>query len=68
MLLNFNQMARYFIENTCDNMSGNEYEFSKIDIRNVCVLSSYELSKAILDELYDTIISYIEDDDKIKLI
>ena len=64
MLLDFNQMAQYIIENS----SQSEYEIFERDLSNVCVQWSYEISKIILDEVYESAISDINDDEELELI
>lgn len=66
MLLDFDQMAQYVIENNCKN-DDYEYIITQKDISNVCIQWSYEISKIIIDTLYDTIMSDIEDDEELKL-
>lgn len=64
MLLDFNQMAQYIIENS----SQNEHEIFERDLANVCVQWGYEISKIILDEIYESAISDINDDEELELI
>ena len=64
MLLDFNQMAQYIIENS----SQSEHEIFEKDLSNMCVQWSYEISKIILDEVYKSAISDINDDEELELI
>ena len=64
MLLDFNQMAQYIIENS----SQSEHEIFLKVLSNVCVQWSYEISKIILDEVYESAISDINDDEELELI
>lgn len=68
MLLDFDQMAQYVIENSCVECEDNVYEISEKDISNVCSQWSYEISKIIMDKLFDTIISDVKDDEELVLI
>jgi len=66
MLLDFDQMAQYVIENSCEK-NDYGYTITQKDISSICSQWSYEISKIIIDTLYDTIMSDIEDDEELKL-
>ena len=62
MLLDFNQMGQYIIENVCIN----EHEISKKDIKHMCFQLDKEIRKIILDDVYETCISNVKDDEELK--
>lgn len=64
MLLDFNQMAQYIIENS----SQSEHKIFEKDLSNECIKWSYEIGKIILDEVYESAISDINDDEELELI
>ena len=67
MLLDFDQMAQYIIENTATYIGNNMYSVSEKNISATCRHWTNELHNMILDKLYDTIISDIEDDEELKM-
>lgn len=64
MLLDFNQMAQYIVENSYVK----EYEISEKSISTMCNQWSNEIAKIILDEVYNSAISDVEDDEEVQLI
>lgn len=64
MLLDFNQMAQYIVENSYVN----EHEISEKSISAMCNQWSNEIAKIILDEIYNSAISDVKDDDEVQLI